>query len=144
MALIQMISDTTTLRLNGHLFNDLAEGVAVEFESPNAATSRVNGASSNAVNIAPRSDRNVRVLKIRVQKGGADDVFLNSALNQSAPVVFNGSTRDDYRRDGSAFSDAYTLENGSITTQPTDSRNTQEHEGAMEYYIEFRNVVRNL
>lgn len=47
-------------------------------------------------------------------------------------------------RDGAALKETYDLQAGSITTQPTQTKNNQDVNALMEYTIEFRNVVRNI
>jgi len=83
-------------------------------------------------------------LIIRVQKFSASDVFLNSQNNQVDPVVFNGSAREDFVKDGTPGVESYILENGSITTQPSNVKNNTDGNAMVEYTIRFRNVTRNL
>jgi len=47
-------------------------------------------------------------------------------------------------RDGAALKETYDLQVGSVTTQPTQTKNNQDVNALMEYTIEFRNVVRNV
>lgn len=143
MAVITMSADSTTLVLNGVAITDFAEGDIVELNPANDLTSHVNGAAG-AVNINKRADAGVTDLVIRVQKFSASDVFLNSARNQADPVVFNGSVKEDFTRDGTAGAESYILENGSITTQPSNVKSNTDGNGMMEYTIRFRNATRNI
>jgi hypothetical protein len=143
MAVITMSADSTTLVLNGTAITDFAEGDIVELNPVNDLTGHING-SAGAVNIHKRSDAGVHDLVVRVQKFSASDVFLNSARNQAAPVVFNGSVKEDFVRDDTAGAESYILENGSITTQPSNVKNTTDGNGMMEYTIRFRNATRNI
>ena len=143
MAVITMSADSTTLVLNGFAITDFAEGDTVELNPVNALTSHVNG-SDGAVNINKRNDAGVHDLIVRVQKFSGSDVFLNSARNQDAPTVFNGSVKEDFTRDGTAGAESYILENGSVTTQPSNVKNNTDGNAMMEYTIRFRNATRNI
>jgi hypothetical protein len=143
MATIVLQADSTTLVLNGTILNDLAEGDSIAFTSVNPLTGHVNSARGG-VTIKQRFDGGVTDMVVRVQKYSDSDVFLNSARNGGAPVVFNGSAKENYTKDGAEFVCTLQLENGSITTQPTDTRNNQDGNALMEYTIRFRNVVRTL
>lgn len=143
MAVITMSADSTTLVLNGFPIVDFAEGDILELNPVNDLTSHINGAGG-AVNINKRNDGGVTDLIIRVQKMSASDVFLNSARNQAEPTVFNGSVKEDFNRDGTAGAESYILENGSITTQPGNTKSNTDGNGMMEYTIRFRNATRNL
>lgn len=143
MALIQLAADSTTLVLNGTAIVDLIEGDYLELNPVNALTSHVNSASGG-VNIHKRVDANVHDLIVRVQRFSNGDIFLNSASNQDAPTVFNGSVKEDFIKDGTAGAESYILENGSITTRPANVKNNQDGNGVMEYTLRFRNVTRNI
>lgn len=143
MSIITMAADSVSLVLNGFAIVDFAEGDIVELNPVNPLTSHVNG-SGNSVNINKRNDGGVHDLIIRVQKASASDVFLNSAINQAAPVVFNGSVKEDFIRDGIEGSESYTLENGSHTTRPSNVKNNTDGNAMMEYTLRFRNATRNL
>ena len=143
MAVIQFNADSTSLILNGAAMLDLVEGDFVTLTPVNDLTSHTNS-SDGGVNINKRVDGGVHDLVVRVQKFGSADVILNSAINQEASVVFNGSVKEDYVKDGVAGAESYILENGSITTRPGNTKNNQEGNGAMEYTIRFRNATRNI
>jgi hypothetical protein len=138
-----MSADSVSLVLNGFPIVDFAEGDIVELEPVNDLTSHVNGANG-AVNINKRNDGDVHNLTIRVQKMSGSDVFLNSARNQASPTIFNGSLKEDFIRDGTAGAESFILENGSITTQPGNTKNNTDGNGLMEYMIRFRTATRNL
>jgi hypothetical protein len=143
MPTITMEAQSVSLVLNGTPITDFAEGDIVELNPANPLTSHVN-ASEGGVNISKRVDGGVHDLIVRVQKMSASDVFLNSAINQQAPVVFDGSVKEDFLRDGQAAAESYILENGSITTRPSNVKNNTDGNGLMEYTIRFRNATRNL
>lgn len=138
-----MAADSTTLVLNGFAITDFAEGDIIELNPANPLTSHVNG-SAGSVNINKRNDSGVHDLVMRVQKMSGSDVFLNSARNQAVPVIFNGSVKEDFVRDGTAGAESYILENGSFTTQPGNTKNNTDGNGMVEYTIRFRNATRNI
>lgn len=143
MAVIQLNAESTSLVLNGTPITDFAEGDIVELNPVNPLTGRINGAAG-AVNVNKRIDGGVHDLIIRVQKYSDSDVFLNSAINQVDPVIFNGSVKEDFTKDGTAGAESYILENGSITTRPANVKNNTDGNGMVEYTIQFRNATRNI
>lgn len=143
MPIITMAADSVSLILNSTPIVDFAEGDIVEMNPVNPLTSHVNS-SEGGVNINRRNDGGVHDLVIRVQKTSATDVFLNSAVNQAAPVVFAGTLKEDFNRDGVDGSESYLLENGSITTLPSNVKNNTDGNAMMEYTLRFRNAIRNL
>lgn len=143
MASIVLDADSTTLVLNGTAITDLIDGDILELTPVNPLTSHVNS-SNGGVNINKRSDGGVHDLTVRVQRYSASDVFLNNASNQASPVVFNGSLKEDYTRDGTAGAESWILENGSITTRPTSTKNNTDGNSLQEYTIRFRNCSRNI
>lgn len=142
MANITFPAESSTLVLNERTLVDSIEGDFLTLTPVNPKTSRVNG--SNGVSIASRSDGQVYDLTVPVQKYGEYDVFLNNALNQADPVVFAGSLKENFQRDGVDFVGTWSLEMGSITTQPTDTRNNQDGNAMVEYTIQFRNAKRSI
>ncbi|MBW2675750.1 MAG: hypothetical protein JRD89_20480 [Deltaproteobacteria bacterium] len=143
MSVIQMAADSVSLVLNGTPITDFAEGDVVELNYVNPKTGRVNSANGG-VNIGDRVDGGVMDMVVRVQKYSASDVFLNSASNQEAPTVFNGSVKEDFIRDDTAGAESYILENGSFTTRPGNVKNNTDQNAMMEYTIQFRNATRNI
>lgn len=142
MSVISLAADSTSLILNGAGITQFAEGDFITLTPVNPKTGRVN--SSTGVNINNRMDGDVFDLVVRVQKYGSDDVLLQSWVNSAAPVVINGSVKESFIRDGQDFTESYTLDAGSFTTQPTDTKNNQDGNGMMEYTIQFRRAKRNL
>ena len=134
-------TELSTLTLNGYTFKNFADGDYLELTAPNPATGRVRGQGS--VSIIKRADAAVRQLTIRIMKLGEDDVFLNSQLNQSFPVVFAGSLVTNFQTQaGEQGIETWSLEGGSITTQPTDTRNNTDNNAMLEYVIEFNDTIR--
>jgi len=143
MSQIVVSADTATFVLNGRIITDIASGDYLTITPSNALTSRANS-SQNGVTISKRVDSGVHVMVFRVQKFSNDDVWLNQQRNSAIPRLFNGSIKESFVRDGAALKETYDLQVGSITTQPTQTKNNQDVNALMEYTIEFRNVVRNV
>lgn len=143
MSQIVVSADTATIVLNGRIITDIASGDYLTLTPSNALTSRANS-SQNGVTISRRVDSGVHVMVFRVQKFSNDDVWLNQQRNSAIPVVFNGSIKESFVRDGAALKETYDLQVGSVTIQPTQTKNNQDVNALMEYTIEFRNVVRNV
>ncbi|CFQ50402.1 hypothetical protein [Yersinia frederiksenii] len=143
MSQIVISADTATFVLNGRIITDIAAGDYITLTPTNPLTSRANSAQ-NGVTISKRVDAGVTVMVVRVQKFSNDDIWLNQQINANTPVVFNGSVKESFVRDGAALKETYDLQVGSITTQPTQTKNNQDVNALMEYTIEFRNSRRNV
>ncbi|MDH1085299.1 hypothetical protein N5C79_02190 [Pantoea brenneri] len=143
MSQIVISADTATIVLNGRIITDIAAGDYITLTPSNALTSRANSAQ-NGVTVARRLDAGVHVMVMRVQKFSNDDIWLNQQRNAAIPVIFNGSVKESFVRDGAALKETYDLQVGSITTQPTQTKNNQDTNALMEYTIEFRNAVRKV
>lgn len=143
MSQIVISADTATVVMNGRIITDIAAGDYITLTPTNPLTSRANSAQ-NGVTISKRVDAGVTVMVVRVQKFSNDDVWLNQQINTDIPVVFNGSVKESFVRDGAALKETYDLQVGSITTQPTQTKNNKDVNALMEYTIEFRNIRRNV
>ncbi|HHH1326040.1 TPA: hypothetical protein ACPZHP_001393 [Yersinia enterocolitica] len=143
MSQIVISADTATVVMNGRIITDIAAGDYITLTPTNPLTSRANSAQ-NGVTISKRVDAGVTVMVVRVQKFSNDDIWLNQQINTDIPVVFNGSVKESFVRDGAALKETYDLQVGSITTQPTQTKNNQDVNALMEYTIEFRNIRRNV
>jgi len=143
MAQIVVSANATTLVLNGYAVTDLVSGDIITLAPINPATAHINS-TSGGVNVIERSDRSVHDLTVRVQRLSGSDVFLNNALRQSPPTIFNGSLKENFNRDGTDGVESWLLESGSITTQPTKTINDEDGNALSEYVIRFRNATRNL
>ena len=140
MSTIQLLADSTTLVLNGRLFNDFIDGDALVLSAPNELASR--NRSVRGLNIQKRSDSDVKDLTFTLPKYSDDEIWMNSQLNSRVPVVFKGSVKENYIKDGVEFVTTYTLEDGTITTQPTDTRNNTDGNQEMAYTIQFNKAIR--
>lgn len=140
MANIIYATDSTTLTLNGYVFNNFIAGDYIDLAPVNDATAQVD--SADGVSITKRADGDVHLLTVRVQKNTQDDVFLNSAANSNPPEVLAGSLKEAFSRDGTDGVDNWTLEAGSITTRPTTVKNNQDGNAVHEYVVRFRFATR--
>lgn len=143
MGVITTAADSTTLILNDHAMTTFAEGDYVTLTPANAASAHVNSATGG-VSISERFDKDVYDLLFRVQKYGADDIFMLGLVNAETTEVVNGSLKESYTADGSAGVESWVLESGSITTQPTQTKNNQDGNALMEYTLRFRTAKRSL
>ena len=143
MAVISLPADSTTLTLNGDVYRDMVEGDIITLTPINPHSAHVNSVRGG-VTIQGRSDSGVMDLLMNVTKFSAEDIRLNAAINNGSVTVFNGSAKTVYQSDGADAVSSYNLENGSITTQPTEVINTQDGNALMAYTIRFRTVTRTL
>lgn len=143
MAVIQYPNNSSSLILQGQAITDLAEGDFLTLTPVNPVSEHINS-SSGGVSIAKRLDGDVHDLVVRVQKMSASDVYLNSLAKGEAVAVINGTLRQAYSKDGTALSDSWALQNGSLTTRPTETRNNQTGNAVMEYTLRFRSAVRSM
>lgn len=135
MSVIQLAADSTTIIINGTVIRDTVAGDRITMTPVNAATSRIVGNNQNVV-IADRVDAKHYDLVINVVKYSDSDIYLNSLLNQSPTAVIDGSIKEKYRKDGEAMVSTWSLEHGSFTTQPTDTRNDQDGNALLAYTIQ--------
>jgi hypothetical protein len=142
MAVITKDADSVTLVLNGHAFTSFGVGDIITITPVNPQTSQVNS-SDGGVSINTRSDANVYDLKMTIQKFSDDDVFLNSIIN-SGTTILTGSMKEDFNSDGTDGQESWTLEGGSITTKPSDTKNDTDGNATLEYTVKFRNAKRAL
>lgn len=143
MSVVNLLTDSTTLILDGRVFNDLAEGDNITIAPVNPSTSRINSIGGG-VNINARSDGGVHDVTIRVQLMSEDDVILNSWEKQRPAKIISGSAKQSYNRDGTDGVESWLLEGGSFTTKPTRTSNSTDGNAMMEYVIQFRTGSRNL
>ncbi len=138
---INFLTASSTLILNGEAILDLIEGDYMSLTFPNPVTARANG-DGNSVTTSKRVDADVAVLTVSVKKVSAADKFLNNARFQEVPVIFQGSIKDNYSADGAEGVESFLLENGTFTDQGDVTMNNQERGDAMTYSIEFRRASR--
>lgn len=133
-----------TSSVNGnHLFTSFISGDVYEIAPVNDRTSHINS-SNGGVSLQKREDGGVHTLTLRVQKGSDDDIFLNSNLNVDGVAIFNGSSKENIIKDGVQLVETWALENGTITSSPTGTKNDQDGNALCEYVLTFRNAERRL
>lgn len=138
-------SNSTTLILNGYVFNDYAAGSYIDLNPVNPLSERINGAN-DSFTVTQRVDSNVFDLIIRLVRYSGDDVILTGFMNQARLAVFNGSLKQDYLNAdglGDAFEN-WTLEGGTFTTQPSHNKDNLTNNHIIEYTWQFRNAKRLL
>ena len=140
MSIISFKSNSTTLVLipegkDSTVIGDFINGDILELAPVNPDSARTYG-SNRSVNIQHRSDREVHTLKFRVMRDSDSDVFLNTQLNSNKPIVFNGSIKEIFVKDGEEYIESFDLQAGSFTDRPTHTKNNQDGNAQVEYTIE--------
>lgn len=143
MSVITISLDSGTLILNDYTFKSFGEGDYLTLTPVNPRTSRVNSASGG-VTIGERMDSGVYDVTFSVQKYSDDDVQMLGFINAAGVTLIAGSAKESYSKDGQAGVESWNLDGGSITTQPTQTRNNQDGNAMMEYTIQFRTAKRSL
>lgn len=140
MATISLAADSTTITLNGFIITDLVDGDTVTITPVNPATAHTR--SVRSVNIQARSDARVRDVVFRVPKYGDSDAWLNERMQRTAPEILEGTIKEDLVRDGEEVVSTWSVLQGSVTDQPTDTRNNVDGSNMMEYTIRFNDCTR--
>lgn len=140
MSEITLAAESTTLVLNGRAYEDVVDGDTLTLTPVNPTTEQTT--SKKGVNIQGRSDKDVMDLVVRVAKYSDDDNALNTARNATPPTVLAGTCKETYLKDGTEITTTYVLEQGSLTTPPSDTRNNQTGNNMLEYTIRFNKGVR--
>lgn len=143
MSVIVLQADSTTLILNNYSFTQFGEGDFLTMTPVNAASSHVNSAGGG-VTISENMGKDTYDLVVRVQKYGQDDIQLLGIVNAETIQVQAGSLKESYTSDGNPGVESWTLEGGSITTQPTQTKNNTDGNALMEYTLRFRTAKRSL
>ncbi len=154
MSRVQIVipTESLTLILAGNVFSEFVEGDYIKLNFPNQLTDRANGAGDSFL-VTERVDSNVGELEISILRGSNNDIILNGLFNRKPIVIFEGSMSQDYITGGTSditgsndISDIslenWTLEGGTLTTQPTHTKNNVSHEFSIVYTIQFRNASR--
>jgi hypothetical protein len=130
---------SSTLVLNDHVFTSLQEGDRLIFAPVNPASSHVRG--TNSVALQDHSGKNVYDVTINVMRSTDDDIFMKSILNAESLTSLAGTYKESYTLDGSDKTETWTLEAGSITTQPTDTKNSTDGNELRTYTVRFNRAV---
>lgn len=135
MATVSFKADSTTLILNDEVISDFINGDIIELAPVNPLTSRTYGAN-RSVNIQKRSDAEVHTLKFRVMRNSDSDIWLNEQKNSDKPIVFDGSIKEIFVKDGSEQVESFELQAGSYTDGTTFTKNNVDGNNEVEYTIE--------
>jgi len=133
-------SDATTLQLsfggNNVLVDDFIAGDVITITPTNPQTTRTYGAK-NSVNVQRRVDKDVKTLVFRVQKFGKTDIAITEFNNaETLTSLVEGSIKTIYYKDGVQMIENYKITGGSFGIDPTDTKNNQDGNSAMEYTLE--------
>ena len=132
--------DATTMQLTfggtNVTVDDFIAGDVITITPVNSQTSRTYGAK-NSVNIQRRIDKDVKTVTFRVTKFGATDIAITAFNNaETLTSVVEGSIKTIYYKDGSQMIENYKITGGSFLIDPTDTKNNQDRNSAMEYTLE--------
>lgn len=136
-------ADSVTLVLNGHAFTSFGVGDNIVLTPVNPHTSQVNS-SDGGVTVSRRADGDVYDMVMKIQKFSDDDVFMNEIINGDVPTILEGSLKEDFTRNGVDGQESWTLEGGSITSKPTNTKNDTDGNATVEYTVRFRRAKRAL
>ena len=141
MAVSRFLTNSTTLVLNGELIKDFINGDVIELAFVNPKTSRTYGANG-AVNVTERSDSKVATLKANLMRYSDNDIWMTEMMNSESIVIFEGSLKEVYIKDGSESVESWEISSGSFTEQNGVTKNNVETNGTVSYTIEC--LVRRL
>lgn len=130
-----------TLTLNGRVFTDFPEGDAVSISFPNERTSQTQGTDGNTV-AKKRTDADNGLLTINLLRNSADDAFLQNTLNGGL-VVFNGSYKRNFTRDGIDGVESYSLDNGTMLSTGDQTYSNTDGEEISSFTINFATALRS-
>lgn len=136
MSNIVLNANSTSLILNGYGITDLVDGDTLTLTPVNPLSSHTY--SLDGVNFQKRSDAYVYDLVFRVAKYSDNDEYMLAQINNPSLVIFDGSCRENFIKDGEERVRTFTLSSGSITTQPTETRNNLDGNNLREYTIRFK------
>ncbi|HHH0699805.1 TPA: major capsid family protein [Yersinia enterocolitica] len=86
-------------------------------------------------------DRIMAALRKASGNDGFNITFVKVPSNYAVGIK---AGKESFIRDGASLKETYDLQVGSLTTQPTQTKNNQDVNALMEYTIEFRNIRRNV
>ncbi|WP_066165839.1 hypothetical protein [Aliarcobacter cryaerophilus] len=133
-------SDATTMQLTfggtNITVDDFIAGDVITITPVNPQTSRTYGARKS-VNVQRRVDKDVRTITFRVTKFDTTDIAITAFNNAEVLSSFvEGSIKTIYYKDGSQMIENYKISGGSFLIDPTDTKNNQDGNSAMEYTLE--------
>lgn len=145
------VTSNDTLTLNGNVFNDLASDTTTKIDLPNELVSITTGKNGNSV-IAQNAKGLNSNLTIRLNRGSADDQFMNNILQASlsdfpSTVLLAGSFRKRLGDGkGNVNTDVYDLSGGVISKIPEAEENVSGDtaQGVTTYMVKFANTTRSI
>lgn len=140
---IVLKADSTTVVLNGNIIDDFQEGDTIVISPVNPVTSHTNGSNGDVI-VKKRVDGDVHDVTLNVIKFSKSDIYLNNAKNADVPVIFSGSIKETFIKNGVEGIENWILENGSLTDSPTNTKNNQDGNATLEYKLRFRRATRLL
>ena len=113
-------------------FMGLAQGYPIEITTGEEENSLIS------------DDGDVHDVTLNVIKFSKSDIYLNNAKNADVPVIFSGSIKETFIKNGVEGIENWILENGSLTDSPTNTKNNQDGNATLEYKLRFRRATRLL
>ena len=137
---IVLNGDATTLQLEfgGRKItvDDFIAGSFLKITPVNPQTTRTYGAK-NSVNVQRRVDKDVKTLTFTVEKLEKTDIAITEFNNaETLTSLVEGSIKTIYYKDGKQMIENYKITGGSFGIDPTDTKNNQDGNSAMEYTLE--------
>lgn len=145
------LSGQDTFKMDGRIFNDLADGDAVVADFPNDIAGLKTGKNGNSLYALNETGKQMD-LAIRVVRGSSDDKYLSSRiaaqLNNFAGFVLANAEFTKRLGDGlgNILSDTY-ISAGGIFTKQVPAKSNVEGDTAQavaEYHLKFSNAPRTL
>jgi len=143
MSVMTVSPKDATLTLNGRVIEDVPEGDMFTVAYGNDITSQTQGISGGKV-IKERNDKDDGLLTVRVLKYSADDAYLTNQINNAnGAVVFEGSLKVPYTRDGTDGTETHSIAGGSLVNRGDNVVNNTDGEDVVEYTI-LSTMIRSL
>lgn len=145
------ITSNDTLTLNNRVITNLSLGDTTSITFPNELISRKTGKNGNTIFARNAAGVNAD-LSLRVQRGSADDQYLqgiisNSPVDFPSTVLINGTfVKRLGDGQGNVLSDIYTMAGGVINKQVEGKENQDGDlaQGEAVYSIKFATAKRNI
>ncbi len=119
---IRVDATNTTTTLNGTRITDFQEGDFIDIAYTNPRTAKTYGIRGN-VAVSNREDGLRATITITLLRYSANDTFLNTLQNSEIAQLINGSIKTPYERDGVSGIETYTIENATMGTPPSNTKN---------------------
>lgn len=141
--MVTSLTGKDTIKINGRILNDLADGDCAVLTFPNDLTAIKTGKGGNSVYAFNYSGNQAEV-SLRVLRGSSDDKFLNNllALLKNDPAAFSlmqgEFTKNIGDGAGAINNDTYIMSGGIFKKQPEVKENA---EGDTEQAIAIYNMI---